>query len=169
MKKIVLAGGCFWGVEAYFKRVKGIVTTRSGYANGKTEVITYKEVCTGKTGHVEACYLEYNENILPLRMILNHLFRVIDPTSLNKQGGDVGTQYRTGIYYLDIEDRGRIEQYIKDQETSYLKPIVVEVEKLDTFYNAEELHQEYLEKNPSGYCHINFSVLKDDERQDPIR
>lgn len=169
MKKIVLAGGCFWGVEAYFKRVKGILATKSGYANGKTEEVSYKEVCTGKTGHAEACYLEYDEKVLPLRMILNHLFRIIDPTSLNKQGGDVGTQYRTGIYYMELEDREGIEQYLKDQKNSYSKPIVVEVEKLDKFYDAEEYHQEYLEKNPSGYCHINFSVLKDEERQEPVR
>ncbi|MCK5780689.1 MAG: peptide-methionine (S)-S-oxide reductase MsrA [Psychrilyobacter sp.] len=168
MKEIALAGGCFWGVEAYFKRVKGITATKSGYANGTTKDINYKELCTGKTGYVEACILTYDENILPLRMILNHLFRVIDPTSLNKQGGDIGTQYRTGIYYINQIDKNEIENYIEDQRGSYSKPIVVEVGPLDKFYNAEEVHQEYLEKNPSGYCHINFSVLKDDERQKPI-
>ena len=137
MKKIVLAGGCFWGVEAYFKRVKGILATKSGYANGKTEKVTYKEVCTGKTGYVEACYLEYDEKILPLQMVLNHLFRVIDPTSLNKQGGDIGTQYRTGIYYIDLNDKENIEQYIKEQDKNYSKPIVIEIEKLEKFYDAE--------------------------------
>jgi len=169
MKKIVLAGGCFWGVEAYFKRVKGILSTKSGYANGKTEKITYKEVCTGKTGHVEACYLEYDEKIISLRMILNHLFRIIDPTSLNKQGGDIGTQYRSGVYYIETEDREVVEQYIEDQSRSYSKSIVIEVKKLENFYDAEEFHQEYLEKNPSGYCHINFSLLKDEERQEPVK
>ena len=169
MKKIVLAGGCFWGVEAYFKRVKGILATKSGYANGKTEKVTYREVCTGKTGHVEACYLEYDEKVLSLKKVLDHLFRVIDPTSLNKQGGDIGTQYRTGIYYIDLDDKKIVEEYIEEQRNNYSKPIVVEVEKLDKFYNAEEFHQEYLEKNPNGYCHINFSLLKDEERQDPIR
>ena len=169
MKKIVLAGGCFWGVEAYFKRVKGILATRSGYSNGKSEKVTYEEVCTGKTGHVEACYLEYDEKILSLRMILNHLFRIIDPTSLNKQGGDIGTQYRTGIYYTEMEDKKIIELYVEDQKKNYSKPIVVEVKKLDKFYDAEEFHQEYLEKNPSGYCHINFLLLKDEERQEPLK
>jgi len=168
MKKIVLAGGCFWGVEAYYKRVKGVTLTKTGYVNGKTVEVTYEELCKGDTGHVEACYIEYNENILPLRMVLNHLFRIIDPTSLNKQGGDVGTQYRTGIYYIDEEDKETINQYIEDQRKSYSKPIVVEVEPLKNFYDAEEYHQAYLEKNPSGYCHINFSLLKEEERQNPV-
>jgi methionine-S-sulfoxide reductase len=169
MKKLVLAGGCFWGVEAYYKRVKGVLATKTGYVNGKTLEVTYEEVCTGETGHVEACYIEYDEKILPFRMVLNHLFRMIDPTSLNKQGGDMGTQYRTGIYYIDIEDKKEIEQYIDDQRGSYSKPIVVEVGPLENFYDAEEYHQEYLEKNPSGYCHINLGVLKPEERQDPIK
>ena len=168
MKKIVLAGGCFWGVEAYYKRVKGVLATKSGYVNGKTLEVTYEEVCTGETGHVEACYIEYDENIISLRMILNHLFRIIDPTSLNKQGGDIGTQYRTGIYYIDLADKEEIEQYIEDQRDSYSKPIVVEVQPLKNFYDAEEYHQSYLEKNPGGYCHVNFSVLKDEERQNPV-
>jgi len=169
MKKIVLAGGCFWGVEAYFKRVKGILATKSGYANGKTKEVTYKDVCTGETGYVEACCLEYDEKILQLKMILDHLFRIIDPTSLNKQGGDIGTQYRTGIYYIDLKDKGIVKQYIEDQGSSYSKPIVVEIEKLDKFYDAEEYHQEYLEKNPNGYCHVDFSLLKDEEKQEPIK
>ncbi len=102
-------------------------------------------------------------------MILNHLFRIIDPTSLNKQGGDIGTQYRTGIYYIEMEDKKIIELYVEDQKKSYSKPIVVEVKKLDKFYDAEEFHQGYLEKNPSGYCHINFLLLKDEERQEPLK
>jgi len=169
VKRLVLAGGCFWGVEAYYKRVKGVLASKTGYVNGNTVEVTYEELCNGDTGHVEACYIEYDEKVLPLRMVLNHLFRVIDPTSLNKQGGDVGTQYRSGIYYIDLEDKEAIEQYIEDQRGSYSKPIVVEVEELKNFYDAEEYHQEYLEKNPSGYCHINLGLLKSEERQDPIK
>ena len=97
MKQIVLAGGCFWGVEAYFKRIKGIIKTKVGYTDGLTADPTYKEVCTGKTHHVEACEIFYDETIISLERILEHLFCIIDPTSLNKQGGDIGTQYRTGV------------------------------------------------------------------------
>lgn len=168
MKSIVLAGGCFWGVEAYFKRVKGVLATRVGYAQGTKDNPSYKEVCEGDTGHAEVCDVIFDEEIISLEKILEHFFRIIEPTSLNKQGGDTGTQYRTGIYYNLNDDLDIIERVIGEEQKKYKEKIVTEVAPLDFFYDAEEYHQEYLVKNPSGYCHIDFSLIKPEEKQDPV-
>ena len=115
-KTIYLAGGCFWGVEAYFSRMPGILSTISGYANGKTEDPTYQEVSTGETGYAETIFIEYDSSIISLDEILEHYFSIIDPTSLNKQGNDIGTQYRTGIYYTDDDDYPVIMHIFKNEE-----------------------------------------------------
>lgn len=163
MKQIVLAGGCFWGVEAYFKRIKGIIQTKVGYTDGTTINPSYQEVCTGRTYHVEACELIYDEQVISLEKILKHLFSIIDPTILNRQGNDVGTQYRTGIYYEDESDAQVIRDFIQKEQANYEQMIVVEVKKQTTFYDAEEFHQDYLTKNPMGYCHVNlYSIPKED-------
>jgi len=168
MKTITLAGGCFWGIEAYFKRVRGVVHTSVGYSNGTKENPDYKEVCSGKTGHAEVCKIDYDDSILPLDKILDHFFRLIDPTVLNRQGNDTGTQYRTGVYYSSDDDLPEIKKFVKSIAKKYSSEIVTEIEPLHNFFPAEDYHQEYLEKNPSGYCHINFSLLKDEEKQDPV-
>ncbi len=165
MKQIVLAGGCFWGVEAYFSRLKGVNKTRVGYANGKIMNPTYQMVKTGKTEFVEAVEITYNEVEIDLETLFNHLFRIIDPTSFNKQGGDVGSQYRTGIYYEDEKDMEKAIRFITKKQNEYSEPIVLEVKQLQNFYQAEEYHQKYLDKNPTGYCHINLGLLKDDEKK----
>lgn len=156
MKTIVLGGGCFWGMEAYFKRLHGILKTEVGYANGQTLEPTYKEVCTNTTGHAEVLYLEYDPSLITLETILTHLWKVIDPTLLNRQGGDIGSQYRTGIYYLDEADVPVIHASKDNEQLKYEKPIVTEVEPLKYYYPAEEYHQDYLTKNPGGYCHIKL-------------
>jgi len=156
MNKIVLGGGCFWGMEAYFKRLNGILKTEVGYANGQTLEPTYKEVCTNTTGHAEVLYLEYDPAVISLEVILSHLWKVIDPTLLNRQGGDIGSQYRTGIYYLDEADVPVIHASKDNEQLKYEKPIVTEVEPLKYYYPAEEYHQDYLTKNPGGYCHIKL-------------
>src|SRR5690554_3159790 len=156
MKEIVLAGGCFWGVEGYYQRLKGIVETHVGYANGKIENPTYQQVKTGNTAFVEAVRLTYDDSVIDLRTILEHLFRFIDPTSLNKQGGDVGTQYRTGVYFQEKADEWVALDFIAEQQANYKKPIQVEVKPLENYYAAEEYHQKYLDKNPTGYCHVDF-------------
>ncbi|MCA0384993.1 MAG: peptide-methionine (S)-S-oxide reductase MsrA [Firmicutes bacterium] len=156
MKIIVLGGGCFWGMEAYFKRLHGILKTEVGYANGQTLEPTYKEVCTNTTGHAEVLYLEYDPSLITLETILTHLWKVIDPTLLNRQGGDIGSQYRTGIYYLDEADVPVIHASRDNEQLKYEKPIVTEVEPLKYYYPAEEYHQDYLTKNPGGYCHIKL-------------
>ena len=157
MKEIYLAGGCFWGVDAYMSRIDGVVQTRVGYANGITENPTYEEVCTGITKHTETTYVKYDENIISLEEILNKFWNIIDPTLLNRQGWDIGNQYRTGIYYVDESDLGIINKTFKEQENKSHRPIMTEVMPLKIYYEAEEYHQDYLKKNPGGYCHIDLS------------
>ena len=157
MSKIIyLAGGCFWGVQAYMKKLPGILETEVGYANGKTECPSYEEVCKNDTGHAETVKIVYDAEILPLGILLKAFFKVVDPTQLNEQGGDKGTQYRNGVFYVDKEDIPTIEEMIETMKNRCDKPIVTEVKELENFYTAEEYHQNYLEKNPSGYCHINL-------------
>lgn len=156
MKKIVLAGGCFWGVQEYYSRISGVLKTEVGYANGKTENPTYEEVCNNNTGFAEVCYVEYDENIISLKEILDKFWCVVNPTSLNRQGNDVGSQYRSGIYYFVDEDISVIEESIKELQKRYDKKIVTEVKPIENYYKAEEYHQDYLKKNPNGYCHINL-------------
>lgn len=158
MKEIYLAGGCFWGVEEYFSRIDGVVDTQVGYANGSVENPSYREVCNGNTGHSETTYIKYDENIISLEEILDRFWRIIDPTLINRQGNDIGSQYRTGIYYINNEDIIVIEKSLERIKHRYNKPIVTEVLPLKSFYDAEDYHQDYLKKNPGGYCHIDMSL-----------
>jgi len=158
LKEIALAGGCFWGVDEFFSRKEGVLSTKSGYSNGQVDNPTYEEVCTGKTGHAETVLVQYDESRISLETILEKFFKVIDPTSLNRQGNDIGTQYRTGIYYIDTKDKETIDNFIEQKQPRYSSPIVVEVEPLRNFFDAEEYHQDYLKKNPRGYCHIDLSI-----------
>lgn len=158
MKEIALAGGCFWGVDEYFSRKKGVISTKAGYANGVKENPTYNEVCTGRTGHAETVLVKYDEAVISLTDVLEKFFKVIDPTILNRQGNDRGTQYRTGIYYLDEADIPKIEEFIESKRKEYSAPIVTEILPLKNFYDAEEYHQDYLKKNPRGYCHIDLNA-----------
>ncbi len=162
MKTIYLAGGCFWGVEEYFSQIDGIVDVISGYANSNIKNPSYQQVCSGETNASETVLIKYNDKKIALDSIINYYFNIIDPTSLNKQGNDIGTQYRTGIYYIDDLDLEIINRVIKLKEKEYNKPLVIEVLKLENFYEAEDYHQDYLKKNPFGYCHISFDSLKKD-------
>ncbi len=158
MKEIYLAGGCFWGVEEYFSRIDGVVDTDVGYANGRTENPTYRQVCTGTTGHVETTHIKYDKSKVSLKELLDRFFRIIDPTLLNRQGGDIGNQYRTGIYYVDPEDTDIIQEVVDKTQKKYTKKIVTEVMPIEKYFSAEEYHQDYLKKNPGGYCHIDMSL-----------
>jgi peptide-methionine (S)-S-oxide reductase len=160
MKEIVLAGGCFWGVEAYINTIEGIIATKVGYANGKVENPTYEMVCSGKTGFAETCYVTYDEGSLSLDKLLKAYWKVVDPTILNKQGHDEGMQYRTGIYYIDEKDLPTINKSRDEEQAKYKEEIVTEIMPLVNFYDAEGYHQKYLEKNPGGYCHIPKEYLK---------
>lgn len=159
MKKLYLAGGCFWGVEAYFQAVDGVVATTVGYAQGHVDNPSYEQVCTGKTGHAETVEVVYDEAIIDVEILLTHLFRIINPTVLNRQGNDRGTQYRTGIYSEDERDLLIARDYIEKRQVDYEVPIVVEVQRLTLFFAAEEYHQDYLIKNPGGYCHVDLSSI----------
>jgi peptide methionine sulfoxide reductase msrA/msrB len=153
-KEIYLAGGCFWGTEQYLQHIKGILATEVGYANGNTENPTYEEVCRKDTGHAEAVKVEYEDTVIGLPYILELYYDVINPVSVNRQGGDVGSQYRTGIYYIDEQDVPVIEGSISKLQENYKEKIAIERLPLNNYYKAEEYHQKYLDKNPGGYCHI---------------
>jgi peptide methionine sulfoxide reductase msrA/msrB len=165
LKEIYLAGGCFWGMQAFFARVPGVGEAVSGYANGCTENPSYGEVCSSKTGHAEAVQVRYDPKAVSLEKLLHLFFRIVDPTTLNRQGNDMGTQYRSGIYYMDEEDRAVAEAVLSGVQNAVKKPVVTELQTLNNFYPAEEYHQDYLEKNPGGYCHIDFSVLDEFNRE----
>lgn len=159
-KKIYLAGGCFWGAEHFLKRIYGVVSTCVGFANGDVESPSYKLVYTDTTGHAETVEVEYDPEQLSLAFLIEMYFKAIDPLSLNRQGEDSGTRYRTGIYYTDAGDLDTI-QYIFDGEArKYDEPMAVEVLPLKCFYPAEEYHQDYLDKNPDGYCHLPESLFE---------
>ena len=163
LKEIWLAGGCFWGVQAYFARVYGVAETTAGYANGRTETPTYEEVCSGRTGHAEAVHLRYDPERVTLASLLRHFFRIIDPTTRNRQGNDRGSQYRSGIYYRDEEDLPVIRAVMAEVQAQCKDPIVTEVQPLANFFPAEAYHQNYLEKNLGGYCHVDFRLLTEED------
>lgn len=164
-KTIYLAGGCFWGVEAYFARMKGVLDTEVGYANGTTSNPVYETI--GLTGHAETIRVEYNPGVIPLTSILDAYFSIIDPTTLNRQGPDIGTQYRTGVYYVDQEDVSVIQSVFEKIARLYPVPLAVEVGPLENYTPAEQYHQDYLDKNPGGYCHIDLSGLPTDSHLTP--
>lgn len=157
---IYLAGGCFWGVEAYFSKLPGVVKTEVGYANGKIKDPTYELVTNGDTDFAETVSVEYDSKRISLQELLSHYFDIVDVTTLNRQAHDIGTQYRSGIYYIKDADKEIIENSIKQEQKKHKNPIVTEVKKLDNFYIAEEYHQKFLEKNPGGYCHIDLSKVR---------
>ena len=159
-KEIYLAGGCFWGTEHFFKQLNGVIATEVGYANGHTENPTYQQVCTDLTGFAEAVRVTFDDQLVSLRFLLNMYFKTIDPLSVNRQGADVGSQYRTGIYYTDASQLPIIEEKVREVSTELFEPLAVEVEPLKNFYPAEEYHQDYLDKNPTGYCHLPLELFE---------
>lgn len=170
IQEIYLAGGCFWGVEAYMERIHGVVDAVSGYANGNTTNPSYEDVIYRGAGHAETVRVKYDANEISLETLLKYYFKIIDPTSVNKQGNDRGTQYRTGVYFVNKDDENIVEKEIEVQQKSYSKKIAVEVQPLKGFYLAEEYHQDYLKKNPNGYCHIDLSKANEiiiDEKKYP--
>ena len=160
MKEIYLAGGCFWGAEKYLALINGVTYTQVGYANGHTVNPSYEQVYREETGHVETVKVQYDPGIISLSFLLDLFFDAIDPTTKDKQGDDVGTRYRSGVYYTDKEDLAVVQEEIAKLQKAYTEPIVVEVLPLSSFYTAEEYHQNYLDKNPGGYCHIGEDLFK---------
>ncbi len=172
-KTIFLAAGCFWGAQHYLKQIRGVVDTTTGFARGgdtagpertvadgcTAEAPTYEEVYTDRTGYAETVRVEYDPDVLPLYKLLELYFLCIDPTSVNRQGEDEGTRYRTGIYYIDPEDRPTIDEAMRATQHGYSSPLAVETEPLEVFHPASEFHQDYLDKHPDGYCHLPESLF----------
>jgi peptide methionine sulfoxide reductase msrA/msrB len=152
--EIYLAGGCFWGLEKYISMIPGVVSTEVGYANGKTKEPTYEDVCHRNTGHAETVKAVYDPSKISLSFLLSQFYDVIDPTSLNRQGNDRGTQYRTGIFFTNPSDEPVIVKSIQELQKKYNKPIAIEVLPLMQYASGETYHQNYLDNNPGGYCHI---------------
>lgn len=159
MKTIYLAGGCFWGVQKYFDQFDGVISTEVGYANGPEKAPSYEEVCQS-SGHAETVKIVYDETKITLTELLKYYFLVIDPTSVNKQGNDIGIQYRTGIYYTTEDQLQEAQKVYQAEEQKIGEQLKVELGPIHNFYTAEQYHQKYLEKNPSGYCHIPSKMFR---------
>lgn len=157
LETATLAGGCFWCLEAVYLQLRGVERVDSGYAGGSTENPSYEEVCTGQTGHAEVVQISYDADVISFRDLLDVFFTIHDPTTLNRQGGDVGTQYRSAIFYHSPEQKQIAEEVIREleAENTWDAAIVTEVVPLTRFYPAEEYHREYYERNPqAGYCRV---------------
>ncbi len=160
LRDIWFAAGCFWGAQKFFKLIEGVKFTEVGFANGRTENPTYKQVYTDTTGHAECVHVRYDPSVVSIRDLVRLFFRIIDPLSLNKQGEDVGTRYRTGVYYEDERDLSALSEEFALVEKSLGCSLAVELRRLECFYKAEACHQDYLDKTPGGYCHLNPELFK---------
>ena len=165
--EIYLAGGCFWGVEKYISNIKGVLATTVGYANGDTEHPTYEQVRYENSGHAETVKVVFDEETLSLEVLLKLFYRIIDPTSVDKQGEDEGHQYRTGIYHTDAADEAIIAASLEELAQRY-GTLAIEACPLIHFYDAEEYHQDYLDKNPGGYCHVPLAEIMWVKTIDPM-
>ena len=162
MSEIVLGGGCFWCVEAAFKELEGVEEVTSGYAGGDNKDPSYSEVCTGNTGHAEVVRIEFDPETVSLEEILDLFFRIHNPTTRDREGPDIGSQYRSIILYSDEDQKEIVEKFIEDKRSSYDEEIVTEVKELGKFYPAEEKHQDYFEKNPEdAYCVMHAEPKKE--------
>lgn len=150
VKTIYIAGGCFWGLEKYIGLVNGVIGTEVGYANGRRDNATYGD----DSGYAEAVKVDYDPDVAPLPFLLDLFYDAVDPTSVNRQGNDVGVEYRTGVYYTDPADKAVIDKSLADLQKQYAEPIAIESGPLTRYTPAEEYHQDYLVKHPGGYCHI---------------
>lgn len=159
---IFLAGGCFWGVEAYFKQLKGVSDTVVGYANGNTAFPKYEDLKSGKATHAETVKIVYDDDVISLEKLLEHFLRFVDPYSHDQQGHDIGHQYRAGVYYTNLMDGVRADTFL----SAHLhEGWTIEIKQMNNFYPAEDYHQDYLDKNPGGYCHVNLGLVKPEEKK----
>jgi methionine-S-sulfoxide reductase len=157
----ILAGGCFWGVQFYFDQVPGVVETEVGYIGGRTDNPTYEQVCSHSTGHAEATKITFDPAKVSYDTLLKHFFRIHDPTQLNRQGPDVGDQYRSAIFYTTEDQKRQAQKFIEHLNSSkeYDKPIATKLEPAGTFWKAEEYHQKYTEKTGLGACHVDYAPV----------
>lgn len=158
--KAIFAAGCFWGVQYYFDQIPGVTNTTVGYTGGTTENPTYEEVCTHSTGHAEAVEVVFDENVVSYETLVKHFFRLHDPTQLNRQGPDVGDQYRSAIFLTDASQRTVAEKVMTDLSVNYEQPIVTQIVPASVFYAAEDYHQKYAERTGRGMCHIPYEPVK---------
>ncbi|WP_083535246.1 peptide-methionine (R)-S-oxide reductase MsrB [Chryseobacterium kwangjuense] len=168
VREIYFAGGCFWGTEHFFQQIRGVVGTEVGYANGNTQNPTYEEVVSHTTGFAETVKVKYDPEQVDLKLLIDLYFKTIDPTSLDKQGNDRGNQYRTGIYFTNKADETLVKNEVLKLAKNYSKPVVVETVVLKNFYKAEDYHQDYLDKNPGGYCHIEPGLFEMAKKANPL-
>ena len=161
IRNIYFAGGCFWGTDHLFSLVEGVLSTEAGYANSRVANPSYKEVCTGLTGAAETVKVVFDDDVIGLTDLIMLYFKSIDPLSLNRQGNDVGTQYRTGIYYTDKGEAAVVEAMVAALQRRYKEPLALEYGPLENFYPAEDYHQNYLYDNPGGYCHVSPQLFKE--------
>lgn len=171
MQTIYFAGGCFWGTEHFFKQIQGVIHTETGFANGNSRLTnpSYEQVYTDTTGFAETVKVDYDEQQVSLCFLVNMFFAAIDPLSLNKQGHDEGTRYRTGVYFTKPEQEAIIRKVFDEQQAQYAEPIAVELLPLINYYPADDYHQDYLDKHPDGYCHLPLSLFKWAKQQKPIK
>lgn len=168
IKEIYFAGGCFWGTEHLFQQIRGVVATEVGYANGKIKNPTYEQVISHTTGFTETVKVKYDVDQVDLKLLIDLYFKSIDPTTLNRQGNDVGDNYRSGIYFTDKETEATVKSEVQKLAANYKKPVVVETVNLKNFYKAEDYHQDYLDKNPGGYCHIEPGIFEEARNANPL-
>lgn len=159
MQKATFAAGCFWGVQYYFDQVPGVIETKVGYTGGHTENPTYQQVCTHTTGHAEAVEITFDEDIIPFETLVKHFFRMHDPTQLNRQGPDIGDQYRSAIFYDDDDQHVAAERVKLEVQPQFEREIVTSFEPKSTFYEAEEYHQKYSERTGHGMCHVDYKEV----------
>ena len=159
-QKALVGAGCFWGVQAYFDEVPGVTRTTVGYAGGNTKNPSYEDVCTHTTGHAEVTLIEFDEKTISYRDIIRQFFRMHDPTQLNRQGPDVGDNYRSVIFYYDDEQKKQAEEVKEMVQPNFNKPIVTQIAEAPEFYEAEDYHQKYFQKTGVGACHIPYAPLK---------
>ena len=159
-QRALFAAGCFWGVQYYFDQVPGVVGSAVGYAGGTTENPTYEEVCSHTTGHAEAGLVEYDSEVVGFETLLRHFFRMHDPTQLNRQGPDVGDNYRSAIFYFDDEQKAAAEAVRDELRSSHDRPIVTEIVPAGPFYEAESYHQKFTERTGRGMCHVEYAPIR---------
>ena len=159
---IYFAGGCFWGTEHFFQQIHGVLRTQTGFANGREDLPapTYEQVYTDTTGYAETVFVEFDDEQVSPAFLVRMFFAAIDPLSLNRQGHDTGTRYRTGVYYTVEEQRTVIEAVFAEEQKKYTEPMQVELLPLRNFYPADEYHQNYLTKHPDGYCHLPLQLFR---------
>lgn len=160
MEQAIFAAGCFWGVQYYFDQVPGVVSTTVGYTGGTTEDPTYEDVCTHTTGHAEAVLVEFDPKKVSFEVLCKHFFRLHDPTQLNRQGPDIGDNYRSAIFCVTDEQKEIAEKVMAEVQPKFKEPIVTQIELAGPFYEAEAYHQKYTEKTGRGACHVSYAPIE---------